>query len=72
MKMTQEKQQEKALKRAAREKEISKIKVKQEDVDLIVSNACTCFLLLGHLAILFNGPPYLHETVGAKSRGARI
>ncbi|KAF6024337.1 HYPK [Bugula neritina] len=35
MKLVLERKQEQAMQRAAREKEISKVKVKQEDVDLI-------------------------------------
>ena len=37
MKMVLERRQEEAMKRAAREKEISKVKVNQQDIDLIVS-----------------------------------
>ena len=38
MKLVLERRQEEAMKRAAREKEISKVKVNQQDIDLIVSS----------------------------------
>ena len=38
MKLVLERRQEEAMKRAAREKEISKVKVNQQDIDLIVSD----------------------------------
>lgn len=37
MKMVLERKQEEAMKKAVREKEISKVKVNQEDIDVIVS-----------------------------------